>query len=283
MKNATVELRAGALRLAVRGDLGGCIAGLWFRDTPVLRSTEPGVLASSRQSACYPLVPYSNRLGYRRFQWNGQTYRTLSNFDNSPHSLHGVAWQRPWETLSLGAPEVVLRYRHTPDGHWPFAFETTQHFTLTPQALHVWLKAINLDAVEQPVGLGWHPYFPKRAGSHVRFAVKERWESDETDLPTHAVAQPGVDAAVADLAFDHCFGGWSGPARITDEHLSLTLSSSLPYVVVFTPPTRDYFCVEPVSHLSNAINMSDPRAHGVKALRSGAAFETEMKLEINER
>jgi aldose 1-epimerase len=36
-----VELSAGALRLALRPDLGGVIAGLWHGGLPVLRSTEP--------------------------------------------------------------------------------------------------------------------------------------------------------------------------------------------------------------------------------------------------
>ena len=35
--------------------------------------------------------------------------------------------------------------------------------------------------------------------------------------------------------FDNVFEGWKGPARIRDERMSLQLSSSLPYVVVFSP------------------------------------------------
>src|SRR5205085_4727354 len=95
-----IELKAGDLRLAVRADLGGSIAGLWLGDVPVMRSTEAAALDASRQSACYPLVPYSNRLGYRRFRWAGQDYRTLPNYEpDNPHSLHGVAWQRAWDVV----------------------------------------------------------------------------------------------------------------------------------------------------------------------------------------
>jgi aldose 1-epimerase len=52
-----VELRAGDLRLALRPDLGGSIAGLWLGDTPVLRSCEPTALKAPRQSGCFPLAP----------------------------------------------------------------------------------------------------------------------------------------------------------------------------------------------------------------------------------
>lgn len=274
------ELHAGALRLALRPDLGGCIAGFWHRDTPILRSTEPALLTASRPSASFPLVPYSNRLGYRKFRWKGRDYTTQPNFADNPHSVHGVGWLRPWEIISSSVLEVVLGYEHTPDADWPFAFEARQYFTLTPQAMSVQMVFTNTADVPQPVGLGWHPYFPKRSRSRLHIELSDRWDSDATQLPTRKVAQPGIDSDVSHLSYDNCFEGWKGPARIRDEKFSLQLSSSLPYLVVYTPPDRDYFCVEPVSHLSNAIHMADPAAHGLRALAPGESFEASMKLEV---
>ena len=274
------ELHAGALRLALRPDLGGCIAGLWHGDTPVLRSVEPTALTASRTSACYPLLPYSNRLAYRKFRWKGRDYTTQANFDANPHSVHGVGWLRRWEIVSSSGLEVVLRYRHEGDADWPFAFEAIQYFTLTPQSMSVQMVFTNSAEVAQPVGLGWHPYFPKRARSRLHIELSDRWDSDATQLPIRKVAQPGIDSDVSHLAFDNCFDGWSGPARIRDEKFSLQLSSSLDRLVVFTPQERDYFCVEPVSHVSNAIHMADPAAHGLRSLAPGETFEASMKLDI---
>ena len=274
------ELHAGALRLAVRPDLGGCIAGLWHRDTPILRSTEPALLVNSRQSGSFPLVPYSNRLGYRRFRWKGHDHTTQANFDDNPHSLHGVGWLRAWEVVSTSAVEVVLRYRHVADADWPFAFEATQYFTLTPQSLTVQMVVSNTGKQAQPVGLGWHPYFPKRARSRLHIELSDRWDSDATQLPVRKVAQPGIDSDISHLDFDNCFEGWKGPARIRDEKFSLQLSSSLQLLVVYTPQDKDYFCVEPVSHVSNAIHMADPLAHGLRSLAPGETFDAWMKLEV---
>ena len=274
------ELHAGALRLALRPDLGGCIAGLWHRDTPILCSAEPATLTASRPSASFPLVPYSNRLGYRKFRWKGHDHTTRPNFGDNPHSLHGVGWLRPWEIVSSSGLEVVLRYTHKADADWPFAFEALQYFTLTPQAMSVQMVFTNSADVAQPVGLGWHPYFPKRARSRLHIELSDRWDSDATQLPTRKVAQPGIDSDVSHLGFDNCFEGWKGPARIRDEKFSLQLSSSLSYLVVYTPPERDYFCIEPVSHVSNAIHMADPAAHGLRTLAPGETFEASMKLEV---
>ncbi|MDQ6680448.1 MAG: aldose 1-epimerase [Pseudomonadota bacterium] len=274
------ELHAGALRLALRPDLGGSIAGFWHRDTPILRSTAPGSLEAARQSACYPLVPYSNRLGLRHFRWKGSDYTTQPNFDGSAHSLHGVGWMRPWQIVSSSAVDVVLRHRHEADADWPFAFEVSQYFTLSPEAMSVQMVFTNHAEIAQPVGLGWHPYFPKRPRSRLHIELAERWDADVTELPIRKVAQPGIDSDVSHLGFDNCFEGWRGPARIRDERFSLQLTSSLRYLVVYTPQDRDYFCVEPVSHVSNAIHMADPAAHGLRSVAPGASIDAAMKLEV---
>ena len=99
-------------------------------------------------------------------------------------------------------------------------------------------------------------------------------------LPVRKVAQPGIDSDVSHLDFDNCFEGWRGPARIRDEKFSLQLSSSLTRLVVFTPQDKAYFCVEPVSHVSNAIHMADPAAHGLRSVAPGESFEAMMKLDI---
>lgn len=277
-----VELRAGELRLALRPDIGGSIAGLWLGDTPVLRSGEPTMLQAPRQSACFPLAPYSNRLGYRRFRWLGREHTTAPNFDAGyPHSLHGTAWLQRWQVGHADAGSVVLLYTQRPDEHWPYTFDLVQRFVLTPNALRIELTLTNIDARTQPVGLGWHPYFPKRSRSRVHIECSGRWESDpHTHLPTRRVAQQGIDGEVRHLDYDHCFDGWQGAARIRDEALSLAITSSLNHLVVFTPPTREHFCVEPVSHVSNAIHMADPAAHGLVALGAAETLEAWMQIDI---
>jgi aldose 1-epimerase len=275
------ELHAGALRLGLRPDLGGSIAGLWHGQSPILRATEPALLASARVSGCFPLVPYSNRLGYRRFRWKGHDYTTQPNYGDSPHSLHGVGWTSAWDVSSHSATELTIRLQHGADADWPFAFDATQFFALTPQSLVAQMVITNTADIAQPVGLGWHPYFPKRGRSRLHIESSGRWDCDAAQLPVRRVAQSGIDADVAHLDFDNTFEGWKGPARIRDEKFSLQLRSSLPYLVVYTPQDKDYFCVEPVSHVGNAIHMADPAAHGLRTLQPGESFEASMTLDVS--
>ncbi len=280
MTISPLELRAGDLRLVLRPDLGGTVAGLWQGALPVMRSSEGAELASARAAGCFPLVPYSNRLGYRRFRWLGQDHTTAPNFDDSPHSLHGVAWHRAWSVESASVDQAELRYVHTPDAHWPFAFDVRQRFVLGTHTLEMHLVFSNTATTAQPVGLGWHPYFPKRPRSRLHIELTDRWESDASGLPTRRVPQPGIDGDIAHMAFDNCFEGWKGPARLRDEKMSVKLTSSLPYLVVYTPALKDYYCVEPVSHVNNALHMSEPASHGLRTVAAGATLDAWMKLEI---
>jgi galactose mutarotase-like enzyme len=186
------ELRAGALRAAVRPDLGASLAGLWWQDEPLLRSCEPGLLAGPRQSACFALLPYSNRIGHCRFDWRGAHHSTRANFGDHPHSLHGVGWQRAW-TVTAHTPErLQLGLRHEPDADWPFAFSATQELQLSDDAL-VWRMSLrSCDGREQPAGLGWHPYFLHRAGSRLQTRVAGRWEPGEDALPCRRTELPGL-------------------------------------------------------------------------------------------
>jgi aldose 1-epimerase len=274
-----IDLRAGDLHLALRADLGGCIAGLWLGDTPVLRSVEASTLDTVRHAASYPLVPYSNRLAYRRFDWLGKSYTTAANTPG-PHSIHGVGWQRPWALTDYVHDEAVLACTHAPDENWPFAFHAEQRLQITGDSLRIEMTVRNDSPHPAPVGLGWHPFFPKRERSRLHVEISDRWERDPTLLPTRRVAQTGIDSDVSHLDFDHCFDGWRGPARIRDEKLALKLTSSLDRLVVYTPPNDPYFAVEPVSHVNNAIHMAEPAKHGLRIVAPGETTSAWMALDI---
>ena len=275
-----IELRSGSLRLGLRPDLGGSIAGLWHDGVSVLLSQEPAELVGPRPSGGYALVPCSNRVGHSRFHWGGQAFSLRPNNGSSPHAIHGIGWERAWTVTRASVEEAVLRLVHTADGDWPFSFTATQRFSLSASTLRIEVEVLGTDDRVQPVGLGWHPYFPRRSGSRLRLEVARRWERGEDELPAFSSAASPLDTPVEGLALDHCFDGWSGRAVLRDEHVTVMLESSLRRVVVFTPPDRPFFCVEPVSHVNNAVNSDDPLARGLLALSPGETARAWMQLTV---
>ena len=281
----SISLRCASLICELKPELGGCIAGLWSGDVAVLQSTLADQLQSVRQSASYPLVPYSNRIAHALLHWQGQVHHLVKNWPPDPHSIHGVGWERPWDIASHDATSAQLVYRHPGDAAWPFAFEATQSFALSATALNMTMCIRNLQDHAVPVGLGWHPYFVKRPGSRVAFEATGRWESGADPLPTHRLPSQGLQAQVQDLSIDHCFDGWSGAVLLADDVLAIRITSNLRHLVVYTLPARSDIAIEPVSHVNNAMGQwpaAGPSAPalGMVTLEPGAEFSCTMCIDI---
>ncbi len=282
---ARITLSHGKFRCDIEPDLGACIAGLWFDGEPVLRSSQPGQIATARESGSYPLVPFSNRIGHATLTWNGTSHPLVKNFGNEPHAIHGVGWQRPWELLDASDNFAMLSYQHKPDASWPFAFDTSQAFRLSGTELEVTLSITNQSKTATPVGLGWHPYFVKRAKSHVSFSAAGRWEMDAAKLPTHRTLSQGLDVDCAGLDVDHCFDGWNGELHLHDEKFHTRLSSTMQRLVVYTNDRQATIAIEPVSHVNNALGLVERQVAsaddlGVRVLQPGESMSAEMTIHV---
>lgn len=279
-----LALVCGDLRLALRPDLGGCIAGLWCAGVPVLRSTPAAQLHSVRTSASYPLVPFSNRIGNAQMHWAGAVYPLTPNFAPEAHAIHGAAWERAWEVVTASDTAATLRYTHLPDTAWPFAFTCVQTFLLDDQGLTLRLAVTNEAAHPAPVGLGWHPFFVKRPGSQVQFQAAGRWAMGDDKLPVHREASSGLHTACDTLDIDHCFDGWAGTLHLRDGQCHTQLQSSQNHLVVFTHPSKDFIAIEPVSHVNNALGTLRTQdalaALGVRVLQPQATTVAWMQVNI---
>jgi aldose 1-epimerase len=225
-----------------------------------------------------------NRVGHARLVWNGTSHPLVTHQGNDPHAIHGIGWQRPWQVLEQTDTLLLLSMEHRADAAWPFAFDASQGFRLSGDALEMTLSVTNQSKVPAPVGLGWHPFFVKRPGARIAFDATGRWEMGPDKLPTGRVRSRGmaVDAALLDV--DHCFDGWKGAVTLSDEQLAVRVSSSLRRLVVFTNGQRGDIAVEPVSHVNNAINLLQAghtaESLGVQVLAPGASLSAEMTIQV---
>lgn len=278
-----IRLQAGELACEIVPGLGGCIAGLWLGDAPVLRSTPAAQLTSVRQAGSYPLVPFSNRIAEARLVWHGTAHPLVRNNGAEPHAIHGVGWQRPWQVLESDDRSALLSYEHRPDSAWPFAFDSSQTMKLREGALALTLSLTNQSREPAPAGLGWHPYFVKRPGSRISFEATGRWDMGPDKLPTGRRPHAGLDADCATLDIDHCFDGWQGVVHLDDQRLRVRITSALTRLVVFTNPGRESIAIEPVSHVNNAINLvaggGDPAELGLAILQPGESCSAQLTIE----
>ena len=61
---------------------------------------------------------------------------------------------------------------------------------------------------------------------------------------------------------------------------TLEASDEFRHLVVYTPPSEDYFCVEPTSHAPDAVNSALPaKLTGYRELLPGESFTATIELE----
>lgn len=251
----------------------------------------PGTGTDPRVTGCFPLIPYSGRIQHGRFSFNGQTHQLPLNFGDHPHSIHGTGWQSRWELESQADTKAVMVLDH-PAGDWPFAFRARQSLRLEGQDLTLTLEVENTGSQLMPVGMGFHPYFPRHGGARLTADVDRVWMTDPECLPVSSTSLPDgwqlpVGRDVAALRCDNQFEPFRGPARISWQSLQIELlihaGDGLDRLVVYAPEGEDFFCVEPVSHLADPFRLEEEglsrEETGLRLLPPGAGWCETMTLQ----
>lgn len=296
-----LALAAGDARVLLAPATGGAIASFTLGKHAVLRPTPPEARAAGivGAHACFPLVPYSNRIAGATLRFGARVHPLAPNFGDSPNSIHGIGWQREWAVAAAGAADATLMLRHDPakdgGGAWPFAFRARQAFSLDGSARDASLVATlsieNTGDAAFPCGLGFHPFFPRTAATTLGFRARGVYDNDAMQLP---VGHATVDAArrfdparpVHDLTLDHVFSGWDGRATIAQPDAGLVVDLSAPppasFLVAFVPPKQDFLAVEPVTHMTDAFNHAARGEPGTGALvlEPGATFSCTMRIDV---
>ena len=290
-----LSLRAEDACLVLAPEIGGSILGWTLGSHPILRRTPPEALitGNARGMACFPLIPYSNRIAGRCFRHDGVNHDLTANFGDHPHSIHGIGWQYPWQVDEVGPAMASLSLTHLAQGSasrdWPFPFRAIQTFHLSADTLHILLKIQNLNHRPAPAGLGLHPFFPARHRPILHFAADSVWTNNADMLPDELVSLPEAwdhhgGLPVGSTALDNCFADWRGRADISwalpGPVLSIEATALFRHLVVFTPPGADFFCVEPVSHMNNALNHMEIADHGMHILEPGQSLQGEIRFRI---
>jgi aldose 1-epimerase len=257
----------------------------FFRPTP----DEAGNVHAPFKTGCYPLVPFSNRIDRGRFCFEGRDILLPGHPQAAPHAMHGHGSVSAWTVTDLAEDRLRIEYRHEP-GSWPFAYAAAQEVHLDPeQGLLVGIQVKNLGAETMPVGLGLHPFFDLEPGTRLTFTAAKHWLASSDFLPfAHEPVPAALDfSAGRELggdARDESFDDWDGHALIRwagrDLALEIQAEAVLGHLILHRPAGLPYFCLEPVSHVTNAFNLA-AAGHadtGMRALAPGETLAAECRF-----
>jgi aldose 1-epimerase len=285
-----VTLSRGSLTLTLSPACGGSVTRfIYYRqdgaEIPLFRvvAVEPD---DPLDSACFPLVPFVNRVRDGCFSFRGREVTLSRNLAGDPSPLHGQGWKAAWDVVRETESEAELSYRHAA-GEWPWAYEARQIFTLEPDGVSISLTCTNLSDEPMPCGLGLHPYFNCGPDTRLDAEVACSWTIDKHVLPVERVAAEGrYDLRARRICgqdLDHGFGGWTGLARIDDPGLPFAIQLSATdadFLHIYSPIDGGFFAAEPVSHANAALNAAeaDWPPLGLRVLAAGETMRLGMRI-----
>ncbi len=264
-----LTLQHGRQRLQLLPTLGAAVATWEYQSqdrwTPLMR---PWAGASDLYTtACFALVPWSNRITEGGFMHRGQHYPVLQNRADETYPIHGDGWLQQWQVAAQEADRIELVLNSDQYDGNPYTYRATQRFTLHDDALEIDLSVTNTGTEELPFGLGLHPYFLHNAATRLQTRADGVWLCGADPIPTGYTQQlpPGWDfnqpAALAGDLIDNCFSGWDGVACIDyPDHglrIEMRMDNCNGYSLMYRPPALDYFCLEPITHPIDAFHMPD--------------------------
>lgn len=293
MQHEILTLESGNNRLKLVPQLGGSVAA-WDRNsglgwTSMFRPWN-GRADDLYTVACFPLVPWSNRITRGGFEQDGRFHSIAPNRENEAYPIHGDGWLQSWSLQHQESDRIVLSLESRNFAGNPYHYSATQTFTLLPEGLTVDLTVTHLGVEPLPYGLGLHPYFPRNTSTSLRFKSTGVWLAGDDPIPVSYSKDlpPTFDynhpAPLAGPLIDHCFDGWDGEAEIAypDKGIVLTMQmeNSPGYTLMYRPPQYDYFCLEPITQPIDAFHM--PGRPGLVELSKGESFSLHAAFLVSE-
>jgi aldose 1-epimerase len=231
------------------------------------------------------LAPWANRLDAENFWANDKKYTfnmTLGNV-RGPIPIHGLLGNSDlWEVMEVAADRESahvtsrLRFWKYPQlmAQWPFAHEYEMTYRLADGMLEVRVTVTNLSSEFMPVALGFHPYYripdvprdqwvaniPARkiVIADSRLVATGEFRPYDMPNPLPLLGHP-LDTGFTDLERDA-----QGRAHFSIEaggkKVETLFGPKYPAAVIFAPPapegqTRDFICFEPMTGITNAVNL----------------------------
>jgi aldose 1-epimerase len=252
------------------------------------------------------LAPWANRLDGNGFWANGRRYEfdsALNTFrkDNRGLPIHGLLVNSAlWQVIDIGADAhsahvtCKLQFWKYPElmAQWPFAHEYEMSYRLSDGGLEVQTAVSNLSAEAMPLALGFHPYY------RIPDVPRDQWVlhmsagkaviADERSIPTGEFRTPDLPnplplkGRTLDDGFTDFERDSAGRAKFIIEsagkQIELLFGPKYPVAVIWEPAsppgqTRDFICVEPMTGITNAINLNQAGKYpGLQVVPAGGKW-----------
>ncbi len=222
------------------------------------------------------LYPTPNRVKNCKYTFNRKQIHQVKN--SKDRYLHGLVYDEEWEFEEpvVNKSDVTLKTHLiiTKDSHlFPsFPFENTIHldFILLKDRIKFVYEVENQSKKQLPYGFALHPYFKtfgEKKENKIQAKVEKAFEAinllptgklyDIKGTPQDIIKPTPLDK----LDLDHVYFGITPDTKVRliynaiNLQISFNASSDFTHLVVYTPPTKKFFCIENQTCSTDAHNM----------------------------
>lgn len=276
-----MRLVAGTAEAVILPEQGAAFARLAHAGRDLLVPVPAGADPNRGFHGSFLMAPWTNRLDGGRIVVAGAEHRMPLTRPQENTAIHGFLRDLPWQVVEARADAATLECRFD---RAPFAGVARLVVRLAPDHLALAVSLTNQGAVPTPMGFGWHPYFPRPAGTRLRAAARTVFGRDARGIAVDPRPTTGLDGAEDALdGLDTHFAGWDGVAEFGwPDGTGLTMRATGAWssnLQVFAPAHAAVLAVEPVSHAPDAPNRATSAAHGaMHVLAPGAALDGSLMI-----
>ncbi|HEY5335981.1 MAG TPA: aldose 1-epimerase family protein [Mycobacteriales bacterium] len=248
------EITRGEQR-AIIVEVGGGIRSYRVGDRDVLHPYDVDQMCDGAHGA--PLIPWPNRLGDGRYDFDGTTHQVGLNEPEKNNAIHGFLRWRSWNVVEHDGDRVALTTTLFPLQGYPFALDIRIDYQLSEDGLRVRTSSTNIGDRTCPYGCGQHPYLSPGNGVvddctlHLDAATRITTDPDR-QLPTGTEPVEGtaydfragkrigdlaVDFAFTDVHRDDSGRAWVRLNRPDGHTAELWVDESYPIVEIYTADT----------------------------------------------
>ena len=239
----------------------------------------PDSVENLHASTHYPsaiLFPFPSRIPDGKYSFESNDYQLPINEPARGNAIHGFVHGAGFEVISQTTlnDSAILSLLYKYDGSlsgYPFPFDLTITYILMPSVLGVEFEIKNTGKTNLPAAFGWHPYFKFDGVSVDDLSIEIPSQTtitfDEAMIPTGKTAfENNGTMPLKDKVLDNCFVVDTTQELVTTRlidtknNIKLSISQDIerfPYLVIYTPDSRDRVAIEPLTANVNALNTGE--------------------------
>ncbi len=270
MSDELVILQNEHLEVGIAPFCGGSLAYLRTKGEAPFDLLRPASATALQKKdpngmAMFPMLPFTHRIKGGKFTYWGITRQVPVNQTGIPDPIHGDGWKTAWTVQNKTSTSVTLAMKHDKsEKGYPFSYEAELIYTLDGDILKTTVVLKNTSVLPMPCGIGLHPFFVKTPNITLRFGTKNVWShlDDPIDRPYKTPAEWSFETPreIKDAEFDTCFGGFDGTAEVIwpkfKKAVEMRSDEVFNHVVLYTPPRKNFVCLEPTTMANNAFNLA---------------------------